>query len=169
MKVELRKFKAFEKMSRGTCCYHAELWVDGKKAGEVSNDGGGGSERLIVPGDIRARICSAQQKLPLVTPEWGGTPYQRHFEDLCQELAFRRLEIKGLKSDLRRYAKKLMVRIANRAYGDDSWTVVVCEDWKMKLAALRSGGVVVERCWNEETEARLAGLSAEPDFILLQE
>lgn len=42
-KVELRKFKAYEKLSEETLCFHGDVYVDGVYAGRVKNDGKGGS------------------------------------------------------------------------------------------------------------------------------
>jgi hypothetical protein len=45
MKIELRKISFNERMSEETNCYAADLYVDGKKVGEVGNDGHGGCDR----------------------------------------------------------------------------------------------------------------------------
>ena len=43
MEAELRKLKVCDGMSRETTAFNAELWIDGKLAAHVENDGGGGS------------------------------------------------------------------------------------------------------------------------------
>lgn len=46
MKIELKKKKVCKWASEETICFQAELWIDGKKAGTVSNDGKGGAHRF---------------------------------------------------------------------------------------------------------------------------
>lgn len=43
MKIELRRFKEFPRMSEETVAFIADLYIDGKKRGAVSNDGHGGA------------------------------------------------------------------------------------------------------------------------------
>lgn len=45
MKIELKKKKVCKWASEETICFQAELWIDGKKACIVSNDGKGGAHR----------------------------------------------------------------------------------------------------------------------------
>ena len=42
MRIELKNIKHFESMSEETLCFNANLYVDGKKVGAVSNRGHGG-------------------------------------------------------------------------------------------------------------------------------
>lgn len=42
MKIELKSIKHYESMSEATLCFNANLYVDGKKVGAVSNRGYGG-------------------------------------------------------------------------------------------------------------------------------
>jgi hypothetical protein len=46
MNAELRKLKTFQELSRETNAFSAELWIDGKIAAYVENDGGGGSHMI---------------------------------------------------------------------------------------------------------------------------
>ena len=46
MNAELRKVKVYDGMSRETTAFNAELWIDGKLAAHVENDGGGGPNFL---------------------------------------------------------------------------------------------------------------------------
>lgn len=43
MKIELKKFTANQKFSEETLMFRAEVWINGKKAGTVENEGRGGS------------------------------------------------------------------------------------------------------------------------------
>lgn len=42
MKLQLKKVKYFAEKSKKTCCYTADLYMDGKKVAVVSNNGQGG-------------------------------------------------------------------------------------------------------------------------------
>lgn len=46
MKIELKKFVANQKFSEETLMFRAEIWIDGKRAGEVENEGRGGSNSV---------------------------------------------------------------------------------------------------------------------------
>ena len=46
MKVELRKVKVYDGLSRETTAFNAELWIDGKLAAYVENNGGGGGHMI---------------------------------------------------------------------------------------------------------------------------
>mgnify|MGYP003658490859 FL=1 len=46
MKVELRKVKVYDGLSRETTAFNAELWIDGKLAAYVENHGGGGGHMI---------------------------------------------------------------------------------------------------------------------------
>jgi hypothetical protein len=48
--VELKKIKLAKFASHETFCFDAEVWIDGKKAGSVSNDGQGGSNHFLPRG-----------------------------------------------------------------------------------------------------------------------
>lgn len=52
MKIELKRLTTNARLSEETHCFAADLWVDGKKIGEVSNEGHGGCDRFH--GDQRA-------------------------------------------------------------------------------------------------------------------
>lgn len=46
MRVELRRFKSYPRLSEETVAFNADLWIDGKKVAEASNDGHGGPNFL---------------------------------------------------------------------------------------------------------------------------
>ena len=46
MKIELKKLKTYPRLSRETTAFNAELWIDGAKAADLENDGGGGNNRM---------------------------------------------------------------------------------------------------------------------------
>ena len=42
MKIELKNFKFYDRLSKGTYCFQANIWVDGVKCGTAENRGIGG-------------------------------------------------------------------------------------------------------------------------------
>lgn len=44
MKIEIKNISYSERMSEETSCFSADLWVDGKKIGVISNRGTGGCD-----------------------------------------------------------------------------------------------------------------------------
>jgi hypothetical protein len=63
VKIELRKVKVHKDMSEETTCYSAEVWLDGVKAGNVSNDGHGGCDR-VQPRELHERLDAYAKTLP---------------------------------------------------------------------------------------------------------
>ena len=63
MNIELKKIKYAAFASEETSCFTAEIWIDGKKEGTVSNDGHGGSDNLH-PWQLGKRIDEYAKTLP---------------------------------------------------------------------------------------------------------
>ena len=62
MKVELKKVQHFPAGSEETECFTAELWVNGLRRGNVSNDGHGGSHRFTdYSAEIELREATADR------------------------------------------------------------------------------------------------------------
>ena len=68
MKIELKNISYSERMSEETSCFSADLWVDGKKIGEVSNRGTGGCDDFH--GD-RAAYDAADAWCKANLPRWS--------------------------------------------------------------------------------------------------
>lgn len=67
MKIELRNVKYAAFASEETSCFQATIWIDGKRAGEASNEGRGGMTR-IEPRALEARLDEHAKTLaPIVT------------------------------------------------------------------------------------------------------
>lgn len=76
MKIELKKVKVCKFASEETTCFEAEIWIDGKKSGYVSNDGKGGCDHFTPPQlgiDLNA---FAKATLGEQSFECGGKSYQ---------------------------------------------------------------------------------------------
>ena len=68
-KLELKNISYYERGSEETPCYNATVYVNGKKAVEVSNDGRGG--------------CDRQHPYPEFMDEWGGENVLRTLNEYC--------------------------------------------------------------------------------------
>lgn len=89
MKIELKSIKYAAFASEETSCYSATLWVDGKKIGDVSNEGHGGCDRFH--GD-QAAYAAADAWCKANLPQWtingepGDTPFPTDLEMHCGAL-----------------------------------------------------------------------------------
>jgi hypothetical protein len=63
MKIELRKFKMLKGLSQETLCFTADVYIDGVKAGEVSNEGHGGPHSFS-PHALADRLRAYASSLP---------------------------------------------------------------------------------------------------------
>jgi hypothetical protein len=101
MKIELKNIKHAAFASEETHCYSASLYVDGKKIGEVSNDGHGGCDRFH--GDraafARAEAWVADNHPPAF--EIDGEPVPMSMEILCGDLVNKWLLQQDLRKTLR--------------------------------------------------------------------
>lgn len=68
MEITLKNVKHAEFMSHETECFQAAVYIDGEKAGTVSNDGHGGAN-LYVPEALYLRLREHCQTIP---PDMAG-------------------------------------------------------------------------------------------------
>lgn len=74
MKIELKKIHYSKALSQETAAYTAEIWVNGKKAGDVRNQGEGGMS-MIYPRTLEADLAAYAKTLPAtVYPASSGLP-----------------------------------------------------------------------------------------------
>ena len=71
MKIELRNLEHCEWASEETDCFRADLWIDGKAFGRVSNDGQGGAHRYTDPA-ARRNLEGEAARLPSFVYEMNG-------------------------------------------------------------------------------------------------
>jgi len=69
MKIELKNIKHAEFASQETNCYEAVIYINGKRAGLVSNDGQGGADN-VTPWQLAQEIDEYAKTLPPVVCEW---------------------------------------------------------------------------------------------------
>lgn len=101
MEIKLRNIKYFAEMSEETPCYHASLYVDGKRIGKVWNEGHGGPDGFS--GD-EAAYHAADAWIKANTPAktvWG-MEIDPDIEQRCMELLTEHLMRRDLKRDLKK-------------------------------------------------------------------
>lgn len=90
--------------SQETLCFQANITLDGKKVGSVSNDGHGGCDLFsFTDKAARALFDEEAAKLPEDT-DWNGNPRKRDAEDFVQWLL--------AEAEMRKLAKKYLVFLA---------------------------------------------------------
>ena len=70
MKIELKNLKHYPSMSEETTCFQASVYIDGKKAGDVKNDGHGGAH-YFYPFGLAEKLNSYGATLPEITQDLG--------------------------------------------------------------------------------------------------
>lgn len=94
MKIELKNVKYSDFASHETHCFEASVYIDGKRAGTVSNDGQGGSNNY----DSRALVEALKEHaktLPKVRYE--GHEFEQDADTLISNLLIQHLRAKHLK------------------------------------------------------------------------
>jgi hypothetical protein len=115
MKIELRKISYSKALSQETSAYAAEIWVDGKKRGNVRNQGHGGAD-MVYPHDLAREIEEYAKTLPPVPASKAtfNMELAMSTELVLGELLEKHLAAKDLKSALRR--KVLFTRTDGKLY-----------------------------------------------------
>jgi hypothetical protein len=103
MKIELKNIKVHERLSEETACFSATIYVDGKKAGEVTNRGCGGcNEYYWIDQKVGAAVDAYCKSLPCQF-EFEHTDQfiddlvakhrdRKHLEQLCKKKTLFRLK-----------------------------------------------------------------------------
>jgi hypothetical protein len=102
-KIELKNLKHSDFASQETYCFEASVYIDGKKAGTVSNQGCGGCHSYH-PNTLYPLLKAEADKLP--PHEWRLNEevltIQPDADTIISELVTEALAIKDLKSGMRR-------------------------------------------------------------------
>lgn len=103
MKIELKKVSYSKALSQETSAYAAEVWVDGKKRGNVRNQGHGGGD-MIHPYDLAREIEAYAKTLPPIPASEGtfNMELPMSAELIFGDLLEKHLLAKDLKSALKR-------------------------------------------------------------------
>lgn len=76
MNIELKKIHYAAFASEETNCFSADVWIDGKRAGEARNDGHGGAT-YITPREMEARLNAYAATLPPVVSAEFNDPFDK--------------------------------------------------------------------------------------------
>ena len=108
-KLEVKNISYYARGSEETPCYNATVYINGKKAVEVSNDGHGGSDRQHTYPECNVALISINEwcvkKFGQETWEHGGKTYSTDLdlEHYCHQELYNWLDRKTLKKDLLAY------------------------------------------------------------------
>lgn len=102
MKFELKNISYNAKLSDDSAAYSATLYIDGKKAGEVSNNGNGGCDNQYLEKWVDRAAVEAYIKAnhPPLESEFGSEPIPCDLELLCGRLLDEHILGKAIKSRL---------------------------------------------------------------------
>ena len=107
-KIEMKNISYYARGSEETPCYNATVYINGKKAVEVSNDGHGGSDRQHVWHENGFRLQEINEwcvaKFGKSTWEYGGQTYSTDLdlEHYCHDELYKHLDTKLLKRNMKK-------------------------------------------------------------------
>ena len=129
-KIEMKNISYYKRGSEETPCYNATVYVNGKKAVEVSNDGHGGSDRQHTYPQCAFNLREINDwcinTFGKSTWEYGGKTYSTDLdlEHYCHKELYNWLDAKELKKEL----KKNYVCVEKDKMKDEEFLVT----WKRK-------------------------------------
>ena len=107
-KIEMKNISYYKRGSEETPCYNATVYINGKKAVEVSNDGHGGSDRQHVWHENGFRLQDIDkwcvEKFGQSSWEYGGQTYSTDIdlEHYCHDELYKHLDTKLLKRNMKK-------------------------------------------------------------------
>lgn len=149
MKIELKNVKHAKFASEETDCFEASVYIDGKKAGTVSNDGRGGPNRYL-PNTLYMALDDHAKTLPMYDlyaaagVKSDKTKMVHPDPDtVISELFNDHLRVKDEK---RLCAKQIVYRIPGQQYKEGEYHVIKAKysaDYKRKLVAKHGPDVFI--------------------------
>lgn len=117
MKIELKRISFNERMSDETNCFVADLYIDGKKVGEASNEGHGGCTNYGSSTPEGRKLIAEAEKycksLPKVRSEALNFEYDMTLEHFIDDLLEAHLKEKEAKKKEKTYLKAICFGIPN--------------------------------------------------------
>ena len=107
-KIEMKNISYYKRGSEETPCYNATVYINGKKAVEVSNDGHGGSDRQHVWHENGFNLREIDKwcvaKFGQSSWEYGGQTYSTDIdlEHYCHDELYKHLDTKLLKRNMKK-------------------------------------------------------------------
>lgn len=109
--VELKRVSVNHRLSEETNCFVADIWIDGKKVGDVRNDGHGGCN-MYTNWEVQRRLGDLARTLPPVTTNFHDPhdpsrmfTFQPDADHIIGELIDRHIA----KTDLKRLMKTRII------------------------------------------------------------
>lgn len=147
MKVELRNVKVIKSLSEETPCFTANIWIDGRKAGDVRNHGtGGANEVWFADREVQMAFDAFVAAMPPIPNEWGGDPLPMDADMFVGRLLDEHEERAWATRQCR---KRTLFRL--KGDGTESWrTVEAPFTPAVKAFLVRKYGDAVETILNEQ-------------------
>ena len=107
-KIEMKNISYYARGSEETPCYNATVYINGKKAVEVSNDGHGGSDRQHTYPQSEFNVREIDrwcvEKFGQSTWEYNGETYSTDLdlEHYCHDELYKWLDTKLLKKNMKK-------------------------------------------------------------------
>jgi len=129
MKIEVKNVKMHRDMSEETECFSCTIYVDGKKAGEASNRGGGGcKEYHFADRKVEQSVHDYNDTLPEIPLPADAEDWAKSIYPMKQDLDWFVGElVQDAEADkrLRRLAKKkTLFRIEGETYAYGEWLIL---------------------------------------------
>lgn len=116
MKIELKKFQFFERMSEETYAFVSDVYVDGVKAGFAKNDGIGGETYIHCyegKGELIKKAEAFCKSLPPIVSKEFDFSYDMNLENFIDDLVCEELEKKEQKKMEKKMEKTIMWGVPN--------------------------------------------------------
>lgn len=125
MRVELKNVRHSEMASEETECFSATVYIDGKKAGTVENDGRGGAD-LHHPHSLRDRLEEIAATLPDIDVSHFYNDGETHTMKCSAEIMIDDIlqDVLRAKRERRLCARQTLFRKPGQAYEKDAWHVL---------------------------------------------
>lgn len=121
MKIELKNVKYSAFNSEETDCFEATIYLDGKRACRVSNEGRGGPH-LFESLAVQKQIDAYAKTLPEIDVSYLYADGERHTMEQDAELLISGLVERWLQK--KQCANKVMYRIPGHEYAEGQWHVL---------------------------------------------
>lgn len=115
MEIELKKIQFSERMSEETNCFIADLYINGKNAGEAKNEGCGGPTSYYSNSREGQKLIEEAEEYCKSLPKvkYGDMEWDQSLEGIIDELLENYLKLKEEKKRLKSMEKSILIGIPN--------------------------------------------------------
>lgn len=138
MKIELKKFQFFERMSEETNAFVADVYIDGKNVGNARNDGQGGSTYYQYNSGLRSNVEAMEkaEKFCLSLPpiKYDTFEIPMNLEHFIDDLVTAEIKKKDQKKFEKKMEKAILFGVPNgRSYAEVKFKIPLAQIPKEKL------------------------------------